>query len=134
MHTRLASRVDFQRVGDDDVTAVRHPGRSPRSYQPNQLYREYKLRPELVETGNACALPYTVTRICLLPRLREDEAGSGDGKPREGGKPLDPLKGGEGQHGEASTRIAATLMVSLMSKLFRNPRGGHGRVALPNLL
>ena len=28
------------------------------------LYREYKLRPELVETGNACALPYTVTRIC----------------------------------------------------------------------
>ena len=32
------------------------------------LYREYKLRPELVETGNACALPYTVTRICLLPR------------------------------------------------------------------
>ena len=31
------------------------------------LYREYKLRPELVETGNACALPYTVTRICLLP-------------------------------------------------------------------
>ena len=33
------------------------------------LYREYKLRPELVETGNACALPYTVTRICLLPLL-----------------------------------------------------------------
>ena len=32
------------------------------------LYREYKLRPELVETGNACALPYTVTRICLLPQ------------------------------------------------------------------
>ena len=31
------------------------------------LYREYKLRPELVETGDAPALPYTVTRICLLP-------------------------------------------------------------------
>ena len=38
------------------------------------LYREYKLRPELVETGNAGALPYTVTRFRLAtPSSRSDD-------------------------------------------------------------